>query len=300
MLIAGRWITFLIYAPHVLIYRRWGWAGIVLTWSLLIALGALMGVSKGLGLSGQPAFWYLVGAAVVVVYLVYRANKGQSARATNLNAFTAGSPVGTTLDFAPEPAARPSIHARRATAQFGPNGLAVAAFIEQCRRLTGRDFNRINAGPVPKEMLDAFDNHFDELGTLTMSDAYVALSEADTATRVIANEFPGRREMLDAAHSAVGDAAREAWLRALDASNGKSPAGSPWEYAVHAGDAIAVSDLITGAQFAVLTRAWREASLPLPLEISTPHGQSPRDKRAATARQRAAPKRKPKVARRRS
>lgn len=62
------WILFLIVAPHQLVYRRWGWYGIVAAWTAIIAGGALAKwVSKGTTANGEVQM--VIGGAVILGWL---------------------------------------------------------------------------------------------------------------------------------------------------------------------------------------------------------------------------------------
>jgi len=256
----GSWVAFLILAPHAFVHRRWGWTGVLAAWTALAVVGGAMGVASGKTDHGELQI--LVGGCVVLGVLILRLvsrTPTAAARMALAASVPSGSVWGSDSAGHSTDAAAP---ASSVSTEFGPNGAAIVTFIEQCSRLTVQDFQRIASCDVPREMRDVYDNHFHEIGTFKMSAAFQALSEAGAATRTSASEVPGRRKTLDAAHAAIGEAARGAWMRAM--STGLVSSGSPWEYAVNAGDAIAVSDLISGAQFATLTKEWREAGLPLP------------------------------------
>ena len=79
MLIIGRWIAFLIYVPHVAVYRRWGWFGIVIGWTAIVMLGAATQF-VGEGSTSNGELQMLAGGAVLIAFLLWRLNGAHRVR----------------------------------------------------------------------------------------------------------------------------------------------------------------------------------------------------------------------------
>jgi len=83
MIIAARWITFLIWAPHVFVYRRWGWTGIAFGWTSLIVVGALsQWLGDGDTSKGQIQM-VVVGAVIIAFLLLRLLTAGQAPQTTS-------------------------------------------------------------------------------------------------------------------------------------------------------------------------------------------------------------------------
>ena len=76
MLIVGRWITFLVYYPHLVVHRRWGWSGIFFAWTAIVILGALAGLAKGETSHGEVQI--LVGGIVILAFIAW--HQGSTSR----------------------------------------------------------------------------------------------------------------------------------------------------------------------------------------------------------------------------
>ena len=70
-IIVGRWIALLIYAPHLYVYRRWGWSGIFIGWTAFIAFGALSEYLSG-GDTSRGEIQVMIGSAVLMAFLFLR------------------------------------------------------------------------------------------------------------------------------------------------------------------------------------------------------------------------------------
>ena len=139
---------------------------------------------------------------------------------------------------------------------FGPNGEAVVAFIERCRRLTPDEIKRWDAAVRVAARDAARDAAWDAAWVAARDTARVAAwVAARVAARVAAVRVAARDAARDAAREAAWDAARDAaweaaWVAARDTA---------W---VAAG-AIVLKDKITAEQYGILTKSWRDAGLEL-------------------------------------
>ncbi len=155
---------------------------------------------------------------------------------------------------------------------YGPNRVAVTAFIERCRKLTPTELDRLSAvwttGPM-----------------VVWGKASAAARARKAANSAVTPWVirPAAVGAWDAASEAAWSAAREsewgqtvaemwadvrsATAEAVSLGSSTMPRaqrGIAWEPASYTALALAVRDLITETQFATLTNAWRGAGLPVP------------------------------------
>jgi hypothetical protein len=146
------------------------------------------------------------------------------------------------------------VRERDAFEALGPNGKAVAAFIERCKRLTADEARKLTAAWAAAWVAAG-------------AAAWAAAGDAAWAAARDVAWAAARAAAGDAAWAAAGDAA---WAAARDvawAAAGAAAWAAAWDAARDvAGDAawvILVKDKITAEQFDVLTKPWRDAGLEL-------------------------------------
>jgi hypothetical protein len=144
-------------------------------------------------------------------------------------------PVGEVLDGLDYPNKRAALAFRvvrelPAHEAFGPNGAAVAAFVERCKKLTPDEARKLDAA-------------------------------GDAA--LYAAWYAARGAAWYAAWDAAGDAALYAAWYAARGAAGDAARGAAGAAARGAAGALLVKDKITPEQFDTLTKPWRDAGLPL-------------------------------------
>jgi hypothetical protein len=156
------------------------------------------------------------------------------------------------------------------TADYGPNTVAVTAFIERCRNLSGIELDRLATAMEARAPWWA---PWRATAMRDARDAWRAASSRALDAAEKAGQAAGRGPAWDAAKEAVEWAGNDA-VRRASGSTRDGMFALVWMArmmgATDAALALVVRDLITETQFAALTKGWRDAGLPVPYTMRGP------------------------------
>ena len=150
------------------------------------------------------------------------------------------------------------------TVDYGPNTVAVRALIESCRNLSGLELDRLATAMEARAPWWA---PWRAAAMRAARDASRAASSRAIDAAEKAAQAAGRETAWKSAEEAVEQAGNDA-VRRTSGSRYDGTWALVWMArmtgATDAALALVVRDVITETEFAALTRAWREAGLPVP------------------------------------